>query len=62
MIFISIINGHRIVAKFFRTEVEELCELRLKMNLKDFWSSTCDLNAQSKPVDNPPLRFDCSPC
>lgn len=35
MMFTSIINGNRTVAKFFRTEVEELCELRLKMNLKD---------------------------
>ena len=37
-------NGYRVVAKFFWIEVKELCELRLKMNLKGFWSSTWDLN------------------
>lgn len=62
MIFTSIINGNRVVTKFSELKLEELCELRLKMNLKGFWSSTCDLNVQSQPVDFPSLRSDCSMC
>lgn len=57
MIFTSFIDGNRTVARFLRTEREELCELR-QDEFERFWSGTCALNVKSQPVDYPPLRFD----